>query len=146
MKMIVQDKPLPHDTQVVEDGLIEHALAAGVEPRNYRPLAIILYDEADTVVGGLVAATVWGWLHVQECWVAERYRSHGWGARLLESAEREAMNRQCHHVYLDTFDFQALGFYERLGYEIFGTLGDFPQGHTRYFVKKSLVDSPRSIP
>jgi ribosomal protein S18 acetylase RimI-like enzyme len=144
--MIVQDEPLPNDTQVVERGLIEHALAAGVEPRNYKPLAIILYDETGTVVGGLVGATVWGWLHVTECWVAEQYRGLGWGARLLELGEREAMNRQCHHAYLDTFDFQALGFYQRLGYEVYGTLNDFPKGHTRYFVKKSLLHSPRSIP
>ena len=37
MKMIVQDESLPIDTQVIEHGLIEHALAAGIEPRNYRP-------------------------------------------------------------------------------------------------------------
>jgi ribosomal protein S18 acetylase RimI-like enzyme len=143
MKMMVRDEPLPNDAQVVERGLIEHALAAGVEPRNYRALAIILSDETDTVVGGVVAATVWGWLHVKECWVAERYRSHGWGAKLLEAAEREAIVRHCHHAFLDTFDFQALGFYQRFGYEIFGTLDDFPRGHTRYFVKKPLIDSPR---
>jgi ribosomal protein S18 acetylase RimI-like enzyme len=144
MKLIVQNEPLANDTQVVEAGLIQHALAVGIEPRNYRRLAIILQDETDAVVGGLVGATVWGWLHVMEVWVAERHRSHGWGARLLASAEREAMNRRCHHVYLDTFDFQALGFYQRLGYEVFGTLDDFPQGHTRYFVKKSLLGSARS--
>ncbi|HEV8718324.1 MAG TPA: GNAT family N-acetyltransferase [Candidatus Binatia bacterium] len=141
MKMIVQDESLPIDTQVVEHGLIEHALAAGIEPRNYRPLVIFLYDETETVVGGLVAATVWGWLHVKEFWIAEQYRSQGWGTKLLELAERQAMGRQCHHAFLDTFDFQALGFYQQLGYEIFGSLADFPQGHVRYFVKKCLVST-----
>jgi len=76
--------------------------------------------------------------------VAERYRSLGWGARLLEAAERQAIARHCHHAFLDTFDFQALGFYQRYGYEIFGTLDDFPRDHTRYFVKKSLIDSPQA--
>jgi hypothetical protein len=39
---------------------------------------------------------------------------------------------------LDTFDFQALSFYARLGYEVFGRLDDFPKGHTRFFVAKTL--------
>lgn len=141
MKMIVQDESLPVDTQVVEQGLIEHALAAGIEPRNYRPLVIFLYDEMETVVGGLVAATVWGWLHVKEFWVAEQYRGQGWGTKLLELAESQAMGRQCHHAFLDTFDFQALSFYQKLGYEIFGSLADFPRSHVRYFVKKRLMST-----
>lgn len=146
MKLVVQDAPVPADALRIEQGLIEHALAAGIEARNYSPLAIVLYDETNTVVGGLVGATVWGWLHVRECWVADSHRGHGWGTRLLEAAERQALDRRCHHVYLDTFDFQALGFYQRLGYEVFGTLNDFPHGHTRYFVKKALPGSARSAP
>ena len=145
MKMVVQDAPVEADALTVERGLIEHALAAGVEARNYSPLAVILYDETNKVVGGLVGATVWGWLHVRECWVADQYRGRGWGTRLLEAAERRALDRHCHHAYLDTFDFQALGFYEHLGYEIFGTLDDFPRGHTRYFVKKPLLRSARPV-
>jgi hypothetical protein len=39
---------------------------------------------------------------------------------------------------LDTFDFQARGFYERNGYELFGTLDDCPPGHKRYYLKKAL--------
>jgi len=39
----------------------------------------------------------------------------------------------------DTFDFQARGFYERLGYEAFAELQDFPRGHSRFFMKKTLA-------
>ena len=35
-------------------------------------------------------------------------------------------------------DFQALPFYEKCGYIIFGALEDYPIGHSRYFVRKSL--------
>ncbi|GET35341.1 putative N-acetylmannosamine-6-phosphate epimerase superfamily protein [Microseira wollei NIES-4236] len=48
-------------------------------------------------------------------------------------AESEAKKRGCHHCYLDKFSFQALGFYQKLGYQIFGILQDFPPGHQRYF-------------
>jgi len=39
---------------------------------------------------------------------------------------------------LDTFSFQAKYFYLKQGYEIFGTLKDFPKGHERYFMFKDL--------
>jgi len=60
MKMILQEKFVAIETQVIEQGLTEHARAAGIEPRNYQPLVIFLYDDRETVVGGLVAETVWG--------------------------------------------------------------------------------------
>ena len=126
MKMILQEKFVAIETQVIEQGLTEHARAAGIEPRNYRPLVIFLYDERETVVGGLVAETVWGWLRVKEFWVAEHYRGQGWGAKLLALAESHAIERGCQHAFLDTFDFQALSFYQKQGYEIFGSLADFP--------------------
>ena len=34
--------------------------------------------------------------------------------------------------------FQALAFYERLGYECFGVLNDHPIAHTHYFRYKRL--------
>ena len=48
------------------------------------------------------------------------------------------MTRGCHHALVDTFDFQAREFYERLGDETVGELHDFRRGHTRFFMRKSL--------
>jgi hypothetical protein len=48
------------------------------------------------------------------------------------------MRRGCHGVWLDTFTFQARGFYERLGYSVFGAIEDYPPGHSRHFLKKDL--------
>lgn len=45
-------------------------------------------------------------------------------------------------LYLDTFDFQARPFYERHGYEVFGTLDDYPPGHSRFFLRKDLALQP----
>jgi hypothetical protein len=56
----------------------------------------------------------------------------------MSRAESEAIVRGCHHAWLDTFEFQARGFYERLGYRCFGELNDYPTGFARYFMKKAL--------
>lgn len=45
-------------------------------------------------------------------------------------------------MYLDTLDFQALPFYEREGYSIFGILEDYPPGHRQYYLRKSLTRLP----
>ncbi len=38
---------------------------------------------------------------------------------------------------------QAPGFYERLGYTIFGTLEDYPPGHSRFFFRKTVPSKPK---
>jgi ribosomal protein S18 acetylase RimI-like enzyme len=41
-------------------------------------------------------------------------------------------------VNLETIEFQALGFYERLGYRKFGEQVDNPPGYVRYYLEKRL--------
>ena len=71
--------------------------------------------------------------------VREQRRRAGVGARLLRAAEDEALRRGCHSAWLDTFSFQALPFYQRHGYTVFGALDRYPTQHTRYFVRKALA-------
>jgi GNAT superfamily N-acetyltransferase len=101
-------------------------------------LYVLARDDAGHIVGGLIGATVWGWLELKLLWVSEHCRGRGYGTRLLRTAEEEARQRGCHHALLDTFDFQARGFYEALGYRAFASLADFPRGHSRIFLEKAL--------
>ena len=52
-----------------------------------------------------------------------------------------AASRGCFAATLDTHSFEALGFYQKRGYEVFGTLEDYPPGHTKYFLRKRLAQS-----
>jgi len=110
---------------------------ATVGKANYWRLTITVRDKG-RVVGGLAAESYWGWMYVNLLWMQERYRSKGWGASLLKAAESEARKRGVHHVYLDSFTFQAPGFYKKLGYREFGRLKRFPAGHERVFLTKAL--------
>ncbi|WP_236140497.1 GNAT family N-acetyltransferase [Nostoc sp. CMAA1605] len=102
------------------------------------PLGVFMRDAQGEIVGGLVGKTHWGWLFVSHLWVAESLRGQGYGKQLLLKAEQAAKQRSCSHAYLDTFSFQALGFYQSLGYQIFGVLPDYPPGHERYFLQKQI--------
>ena len=109
---------------------------AGAE--HSRNLCFVLRGPDDTIVGGVIGATYWNWFYVNLMWITEGLRGRGYGHRLLTLAEEEARRRGAEYAYLDTFSFQAPGFYEKHGYEVFGELSDFPPGHQRYFLKKVL--------
>jgi hypothetical protein len=59
----------------------------------------------------------------------------------LAKAEEIAIQRGCKNAHLETHDFQSLDFYRRRGYVIFGKLDDLPEGHTKYYLRKSLIEA-----
>lgn len=104
----------------------------------YKPLNIFLRNNENAIIGGLLGETYWHWLHIRVLWIDEHYRNQGLGKKILGEAEKEAINRGCNNVHLDTHDFQAEEFYKKNGYVIFGTLDGLPEGHQRMYMKKAL--------
>ncbi|MFN2566641.1 MAG: GNAT family N-acetyltransferase [Gemmatimonadaceae bacterium] len=131
------DPPAESDREAIIDGLLGYNAERGV-PWMGRDLAVVAWDKSGAVIGGLLGQTNIGWLFVAALWVAAPYRGRGVGSALLAEAEREARRRDCIGVYLDTYSFQARPFYERLGYELFGTLPDCPPGGAKYYLYKRL--------
>jgi len=105
-----------------------------------RPLVIQVKDSSDQIIGGLWGYTGYGWLFTQLLVVPASLRGQGIGTQLMQLAEREAITRACHSAWLDTFEFQARGFYERMGYTCFGELPNYPTGFSRFFMKKALAE------
>ena len=110
-------------------------------PGNGCSLYVLLRNEEDEVEGGLLGATSRGWLFVDHLVVPAALRKQGIGSKIVNAAEQEAISRGCTNAWLNTFEFQARGFYEKLGYECFGELPHYPVGFSRYFMKKSLSGS-----
>ncbi|HEY0601262.1 MAG TPA: GNAT family N-acetyltransferase [Herpetosiphonaceae bacterium] len=103
-----------------------------------QPLDLFLRDDAGQIVGGLVAETYWTWLSIEDLWLREDLRAHGFGRKLLDLAERAARERGCAHAHLTTFSFQARGFYEKAGYQVVGQLTDYPPGETYFWLRKDF--------
>jgi GNAT superfamily N-acetyltransferase len=104
---------------------------------NEQPVRFVARDELG-VVGGLLGHTRWSWLYVAKLWVDERGRGQGIGTKLLTAAEELARTRGCTDASLDTFEYQARPFYEKLGYELFGTLDGYPPGYRQFYLRKRL--------
>ncbi|MBE9044975.1 GNAT family N-acetyltransferase [Pleurocapsales cyanobacterium LEGE 10410] len=108
------------------------------------PTFIEIYAEIEPekLIGGLVSYVDWGrWLYIDAIWIDANYRKQGIGQYLIACAEQKAIRKGIKRARLYTFDFQALSFYKKLGYTVYGELEDFPKGHTAYYLKKVLVDS-----
>ena len=111
-----------------------------VSPSGQKNFVISVKNVRGEIVGGIVAHTIRGWLYIHQLWVADSYRSTGLGSQLMIRAEAEAISRGCIGGYLNTYSFQALEFYKRHGFEIFGELEDFPAGHKNLFLKKRFPE------
>jgi GNAT superfamily N-acetyltransferase len=132
----------PADRDTIVDGLLAYNAEHGFRWEG-RGLSVVARDRAGRVIGGLLGETNLGWLFVAALWVAEAHRGRDIGSALLAEAEREARDRECIGVYLDTFSFQARPFYERKGYQLFGTLPDCPPGGEKHYLYKRLDGATR---
>ncbi len=133
----IEETPDDKDVTLVQEGLQQYNLHYA-DQDNYKGLAVFLRNEANSVVGGLLGCTYWGYLNIQVLWVMEDHRHVGGGQALLNTAEQEAIKRGCTYAHLDTHDFQALSFYQKRGFAIVGELEELPPGHSRYLLRKVL--------
>lgn len=102
------------------------------------PIQKCIKENGEVVAGILADIYCWNILHIGILWVKEEYRGKGYGSALIKHAEDIAIKNGCKLAHLDTFDFQARGLYEKLGYTVFGVLEDCPEGHCRYYMSKKL--------
>jgi GNAT superfamily N-acetyltransferase len=133
------ENPDPADADFVRDRLMEYNISKVGDDDHHRTLGIFIRDPEGHILGGLLGDTYWGWLYISILWIDERLRGRGYGEKLLAAAEQEAIQRGCSHAHIDTMSFQALPFYEKHGYTVFGVLEDLPAGHKKYYVQKTLV-------
>ena len=140
MELEVTDRPRSEDVAALSKGLDEFNRAVPLASDSTKvPLAVFVRQKG-VVLGGAYGDTHHGWLYLSLLWVDALLRGAGWGRRLVERFESEGMARGCRRAWVDTYGFQAPGFYARLGYREFGRLEDFPPGSARHFLWKSLSD------
>jgi GNAT superfamily N-acetyltransferase len=130
--------PHPDEIAIVRAGLSAYNRQHAPDD-TFQPLTLFVRDAHGAVIGGLLGGTIWHWLYVDILWLSDELRGEGYGGRLLAEAERMAIERGCIAAHLDTMSFQALAFYERHGYTVYGVLDNFPPGHKKYLLQKPLA-------
>ena len=131
----VHDAPPADATQVVDQGIGDHNDSAA-PLHQVQPLASLARDVQGRVIGGAVGRT-WGQCcELMQLWVTPEQRLQGLGTRLMRAFEARAIERGCRVFYLETWSFQALGFYQGLGYEVRMAIEGFGPGLVKYSLVK----------
>jgi GNAT superfamily N-acetyltransferase len=112
-------------------------------PMNKRQIALTVRNDKGVLIAGLAAEMFWNGLYVHQLWVDADHRHQGYGSQLLHRAEELAAEASCVCVYLSTFEFQAPGFYARLGYSVIGELPGVPANSRRQWFSKTVSAKPR---
>jgi ribosomal protein S18 acetylase RimI-like enzyme len=123
---------------LIDTGIGDYNDAA--EPRlgDVRHLSCFVRDADGRAFAGAVGRT-WGEnAELQQIWLPKHLRDHGIGAMLLSAFENAARSRGCALIYLETWTFQARGFYEKKGYEIALELSGYAPGLSKFTMTKRL--------
>ncbi len=127
----------PSDAALVDQGIGDYN-EAHAPLHEVRGLFVFARHDDGAVLGGAVGRT-WGEnCELQQLWVGETLRHQGIGSRLMAAFEAEARARQCRLIYLETWSFQALPFYQGLGYGVALEVRGFGPGIVKYTVQKIL--------
>jgi GNAT superfamily N-acetyltransferase len=130
--------PSHTDITTLWKGICEHAkLARGLGAGT--PFAFFIKDEMGDIKGGCSGYLFHGCLYTDFLWVDNSLRGQHYGIRLMESAEKLAIENGCRFMAVHTMDFEAPEFYKKLGYVIEFERRGFEKNSIMYFLRKNLI-------
>ena len=129
--------PKSEDIQLLNDRIMEQAKQKkGMKQLDF--FAFFIRDENGTIVGGCGGDNMYGGLFVGQLWVSEHLRGKGYGTQLMQEAETLAKESACNFIAVNTFDWEALDFYKKLGFYVEFERKGFDNDSTFYFLRKDL--------
>jgi GNAT superfamily N-acetyltransferase len=141
--LVVDTEPSMKDVRLLQRSLYKYnAQRTGFH--DGKSLAMFVRDGSGAIIAGLYGWTWAGCLKISDLWVRESERRRGRGSDLLEAAENEARARSCRRAVLDTYSFQAPGFYEKRGYRIVGVIADSLRSSHVHALQGSLIQGAPS--
>lgn len=102
-----------------------------------KPFYIYIMNK-DELIGGIKGDIFGSLCRVLTVWVHENHRKRHYGFQLFAKLECLAHENKCKHIQVQTAEFQARGFYEKLGFTVIAELSESFMGYSLYIMKKSL--------
>lgn len=123
MELYISNEVSSDDKAYVRNRMIEFNLMHFPEDLKgrYQEVNLFLKSADGQIFGGIIGEICWNWLEVHYLFVEEAFRKSGYGKKLLYAAEKMAKEKNCEFIKLDTLSFQAVDFYKKQGFEVFGS-------------------------
>lgn len=95
-------------------------------------------DPKDNVLGGMTGVTYYGCLYIDMLWIDSSHRKQGIGTKLMLAAEALGKQKNCSFATVNTMDWEALSFYQKLGYSIEFSRDGYQKNSKLFLLRKSL--------
>lgn len=144
-QLFFEENPNQNDIQILIGGITDYAK----QERGFDALdffAFFIRDENDVIVGGCSGGTLYGCLHIDSLWVSDIIRNKGWGTKLMNAALTYGKEKSCDFATVNTMDWEALGFYQKLGFKIEFQRVGFHKNSVFYFLRKELLKTTSPLP
>jgi ribosomal protein S18 acetylase RimI-like enzyme len=105
-----------------------------------KPFSFFVKDQTGKIHAGAIGITYYGCLYVDLLWVEKPLRKAGWGSKLIREAEKIGHERACTFATVNTMDWEALAFYQKLGYQIEFTREGYIHNSKKFMLRKPLRD------
>lgn len=102
------------------------------------PFCIMLKDQKQTVLGGLTGVIFYGSLYVDSLWIDKTIRNQDWGTKLMLEAEKIGKEKGVKFINLNTMDWEALPFYQKLGFSIEFIREGYEGNSKMFLLRKNL--------
>jgi ribosomal protein S18 acetylase RimI-like enzyme len=124
----------------IYDGFSRHAVAMTGQDEKFDPVAFVAHDK-ECFAGAIVAELFWGALHIKYIYVEKEYRGKGIGSQLMKCALKYGRDQKCPFAFVETMSFQALDFYQKMGFKLELTRSGYIHGTSFHYLQKSIVDA-----
>ena len=126
------------DAEYIDDKLVEYNWSQVPAVHDFEGIGRKIQGSNDERSGaGFAGVNFWNIAFLEMLWVDEPHRNQGIGSCLLSEIEREAKEKGACIVMIDARDWNV-EFFKKLGYTVYCTLEDYPNGHSKYKLQKRL--------
>jgi len=140
MMNIVQEHLTDELKKKIYAGFKEHAIESAGQDGMGDPIAFVS-KENNEYVGAVVVQPFWGTLHIKYVWVRGDKRNQQIGKSLLEAAFEYGQAQNYPFAFVETMSFQALGFYQKMGFALEFTRHGYADGLAFHYLRKDFAQS-----
>ena len=127
-----------NEGEYIDDKLVEYNLSQVPAVNDFEWIGKkIQGDNDEPTAVGFAGVNFWNIAFVEMLWVDELHRNQGIGSRLLSDIELEAKEIGACIVMIEARDWNV-DFFKKLGYTVYCTLEDYPNGYSKYKLLKRL--------
>ena len=123
--------------KMIMDGFAQHAIEKTGYDGGILPLSFAAY-EGEKMAGIIDCKFFWGALHIRWLLVFPPYRNQGIGSALLLKALSYAKEQGCPFAFVETMNFQAVNFYQKMGFVIELSRPGYARNTVFHYLKKDL--------